>query len=130
MKRIEFIILQQCNTDNTIKIPSIAAHFDVFSEENVILFPGEERVINSNISIIEIPKDIICEIKAIKDMVVKKKLDIPNYVIDTKGPVKIKIRNNNLIINDDDINNGNNTVNIKKGDRIAIISFAKTRKFV
>ena len=123
MSGLQFVVIEQNDTNNTIRFPPMAAHFDIFSDENIILFPGEERIVNSNISIIECPEDIICEIKSIKDMVIKKRLYIQDYIMDIKGSVKIKIINNNP-------NDNGNTVNIRKGDKIAVLSFANSRKFV
>ena len=117
MSRPEFIVIGLCNTDYRIKFPPMAAHFDVFSDENIILFPKEEKIVHSNISVTECPQNIICEIKPIKEMVIKKRLDIQNYVMD-EGLVKIKLKNLN-----------GSAVDIKKGDKIAVLSFASSRKF-
>ena len=113
----------------TAVIPKLAHHsdagYDLASDENVTLVPGERKLISTGLSL-EMPelgnlhKDIYGQIKPRSGLAVKYGIDIMAGVIDPgyRGEVKVLL-----------INHGTENFKIKKGDRIAQLIFFSIFKY-
>jgi dUTP pyrophosphatase len=92
-----------------------AAGYDIYSDENSVIFPKERRLVSTGIAI-TIPKSYYGRIAPRSSLSVKDYIDVGAGVIDNDYTGEIKV----LLIN-----NGNNIFTINKGDRIAQLILEK-----
>lgn len=92
-----------------------AAGYDIFSDENIALFPGERKLVSTGIALV-VPNSYYGRIAPRSGMAVKKKIDVGAGVVDSdyRGEVKVLL-----------LHNGRDVEHIKKGDRIAQLILEK-----
>lgn len=92
-----------------------AAGYDIFSDEDIALFPGERKLVSTGIALV-VPNSYYGRIAPRSGMAVKKKIDVGAGVVDSdyRGEVKVLL-----------LHNGRDVEHIKKGDRIAQLILEK-----
>jgi len=91
------------------------AGFDISSNEDIIINPGDKYCVSTGIAI-SFPNDCYCRVAPRSGLAFKYGIDVLAGVIDYQYTDEIKV-----IL----INHGKNDFNIKKGDRIAQLIFEK-----
>lgn len=92
--------------------------FSLFSQKQVLLTPGEEVFIPSNIDLKNIPHYVLCEIKEIQTVVMRGKLIVRPYTVTKPGIVQLALTNKSA----------ESSYVIRKDELLAVLTFQNIGK--